>query len=140
MYTLASFFIGILFGIGLAISNMINPTKVLNFLDITGYWDPSLMLVMVAAIITSVIGFYFVKKRKKPLLGNKFYYPKAHNIDKDLIIGSALFGIGWGITGYCPGPAMAVLGTFQFEALYFIIGMVLGSLTYFALSSFKKKV
>ncbi len=138
MYTLAAFFMGLLFGIGLAISNMINPTKVLNFLDVTGYWDPSLILVMVAAIITTWIGFYFIKKRKKPLLGNKFHYPKTHKIDKELIIGSALFGIGWGITGYCPGPSIAVLGTFQFEVVYFIVGMVLGSLTYFGISKFKK--
>ena len=83
MYTLASFLIGILFGVGLVISNMINPTKVLNFLDVTGYWDPSLLLVMVSAVITTAIGIHFVKKRKKPLLGNKFHYPKKNTIDKE---------------------------------------------------------
>jgi uncharacterized membrane protein YedE/YeeE len=134
MYTLASFLIGLLFGVGLVISNMINPNKVLNFLDITGDWDPSLLFVMAAATTTTAIGLYFVRKRQKPLLTDKFHYPTKHPIDKELIIGSAIFGIGWGMTGYCPGPAITVLGTFQFEVLYFLAAMILGSLCYTGLS------
>jgi uncharacterized membrane protein YedE/YeeE len=134
MYAFFSFLFGILFGLGLVISNMSNPAKVLNFLDVTGYWDPSLMLVMIAAVATTCIGFYFIKKRKKPLLENKFHYPSTTKIEKKLIVGSALFGVGWGITGYCPGPSFAALGTTPFEVIYYIVGMILGSLTYYGIS------
>lgn len=140
MYPAAgAFLIGMLFGIGLVIANMINPTKILNFLDITGYWDPSLLLVMLAAIVITCPGYYWIKKLKKPLLGNKFHYPPVYTIDKKLIIGSAIFGIGWGMTGFCPGPAIAVLGTGQFAVIYFIGSMVLGSVFCFWFDKFTNK-
>jgi len=135
MYSIAALLIGCLFGAGLAISNMINPTKVLNFLDVTGHWDPSLILVMMAAVITTTIGFYWVKKLKKPVLIQKSYLPKNKKIDKKLLLGSALFGIGWGLAGYCPGPSFSALGIFRFEALYFLTGMIAGSIVYFLLST-----
>jgi uncharacterized membrane protein YedE/YeeE len=86
---------------------------------------------MMAAVTTTAIGLYFVRKRQKPLLENTFHYPAKHHVDKDLIIGSAIFGIGWGITGFCPGPAVTVLGTFQFDVLYFLGGMIFGSFCYY---------
>ncbi|KTD20986.1 transporter protein [Legionella lansingensis] len=132
MYSLMAFLTGILFGIGLTISNMINPNKVLNFLDVTGAWDPTLLMVMVAAVVTTFLGYQIIQKRKKPIFAETFYFPeKKKIIDKNLLIGSAIFGIGWGMAGYCPGPSITALATFNFDPLYFVIGMISGSLVYY---------
>lgn len=116
---------GIIFGCGLAISNMINPIKILNFLDVTGNWDPSLALVMLSAVIVTWIGYRFVLARSKPVLANKFFLPQKKNIDLRLITGAAIFGIGWGLSGYCPGPGITALILGSMDPVYFIIGLVL---------------
>lgn len=116
--------IGLLFGLGLTISSMVNPAKVLNFLDITGQWDPSLALVMGSALAVAALGYRFVLKRPAPALANAFQIPAKSTIDTQLILGAALFGIGWGLVGLCPGPALAVLHTGMSEALIFGASML----------------
>ena len=113
---------GFLFGIGLWVSGMANPKKVLGFLDITGDWDASLMLVMGGAVAVTLVGFRFYRT-KIPL-------PTLKDIDFPLVAGSALFGIGWGIAGYCPGPAITSLSTLSAESIVFVIAMVAGGLLY----------
>lgn len=112
---LASLATGTLFGAGLALSDMINPARVLAFLDIAGDWDPALAFVMGGAIIPMVIGYAFSKRMRTPLLDKSFFIPENRVLDSRLIIGAALFGIGWGLVGFCPGPAIAglVLGAWQ---------------------------
>lgn len=120
---------GILFGIGLALSQMTNPSKVLNFLDLTGNWDPSLILVMVGALAVTMLSFTQILKRSMPLFDKQFYLSTKTAIDKPLIIGASLFGIGWGISGYCPGPAVAGLGLGNPEALVMVFAIYLGFIT-----------
>ena len=110
---------GLLFGLGLAVSGMTDPDKVLNFLDITGQWDPSLALVMAAALAVSVPGFAWARRRQRSFTGEP--------LTARLLLGSALFGIGWGIAGYCPGPALANLARGSGEALLFVTAMLAGS-------------
>ena len=98
---------GLIFGIGLTISSMINPAKVIGFLDITGNWDPSLIFVMIGAIALCSPAFYLLKKRVKPLFSQEFEKPTIKDLDRHLIIGSSLFGLGWGMVGFCPGPAIS---------------------------------
>jgi hypothetical protein len=100
---------GVLFGAGLALAGMTNPHKVLNFLDVTRHWDPSLALVMGAAIPVSALTFWLARRRGRPLFGPRFWLPTSRALERPLWIGSALFGIGWGLGGYCPGPAVASL-------------------------------
>ena len=100
---------GLLFGAGLALAGMTNPHKVLNFLDVTGDWDPSLALVMASAIPMSALTFWLARRRQRPLLEPGFVLPTNRRLDRPLWIGSALFGVGWGLGGYCPGPAVASL-------------------------------
>ena len=121
---------GLLFGLGLAISQMNNPEKVLAFLDIFGNWDPSLALVLLAAVAVSHVGFRLTMRRPRPVLGKVFQLPTGQDIDRRLIGGSAIFGIGWGLAGYCPGPAMATLSIGGWEPLLFIATMLAGSLAY----------
>ena len=127
---LTSLLAGLVFGLGLTISGMVNPQKVLSFLDIAGAWDPSLLLVMGAAVTVTFIGYQLILKRSKPLVGSSFQVPTAKHIDRPLILGAIFFGLGWGLSGLCPGPALAALSTFSTEALVFVttmsIGMVLG--------------
>ncbi len=123
---LISLISGILFGIGLALSQMTNPIKVLNFLDLAGTWDASLILVMLGALMVTFIGFRIILKRPQPLLDAKFYLATKTAIDKPLIIGAALFGMGWGITGYCPGPVVGGLGLGNFEAVVMIFAIYAG--------------
>lgn len=132
-YFITIFLCGVLFGCGLTISNMINPNKVLGFLDVAGNWDPSLALVMLSAVIITWIGYRFVLKKKCPLLAEKFYLPEKKSIDTQLVIGSIIFGIGWGLAGYCPGPALSALGLVIMDALYFILGMITSLFIYRAL-------
>lgn len=100
---------GIFFGVGLVIAGMIDPAKVLNFLDVAGTWDPSLAFVMGGAIAVTATGYWLVGKRDQPLFESKFHLPAARDIDARLITGAALFGAGWGLVGLCPGPAIASL-------------------------------
>lgn len=130
----SAFGAGLVFGIGLWISGMANPKKVLGFLDITGDWDASLMLVMGGAVAVTAIAFRFVLRREKPLLEKTFNLPQKKDIDLPLIAGSALFGIGWGIGGYCPGPALTALSTLSSETIVFVVAMIAGGLVHRALA------
>lgn len=125
MNYIATFICGLLFGCGLTISRMINPNKIQNFLDITGDWDPSLLVVMFGALVVTGIGYKLVLRRRHPLLTEIFFLPTKKTIDKPLVFGSVLFGLGWGLAGYCPGPAVTALGLGIMDAVYFMIGMVL---------------
>ena len=126
MNKLISLLSGTIFGIGLVISEMINPQKVLGFLDIFGNWDPSLAFVMIGALIVSLPTFHIIKKKEKPLLEEKFDYSYNKNIDQKLILGSILFGAGWGLAGLCPGPAISSLALLNFYSISFVITMFLG--------------
>ena len=123
---LSQYCIGVLFGVGLIISGMSNPHKVLAFLDLTGAWDPSLIFVMLGAILIGLAGFYVVTKRSEAFFGGALHIPKKRDITKPLIIGSLIFGIGWGIAGFCPGPALVALGAGHVKALIFTIAMLVG--------------
>lgn len=127
MRNLAGLVAGIIFGFGLATSDMLNPVKVQNFLDIAGTWDPSLAFVMGGAVLVTLIGFRIILRRPKPRYDSRFYLPTRQDRSVDLLGGSALFGIGWGLTGYCPGPAIAVVFIMPGESLVFVGSMVLGS-------------
>lgn len=130
MSVLIQFAIGLIFGIGLLISGMSNPAKVLNFLDLAairaGSWDPSLMFVMLGAVTTAFIGFRLVLKRQRPLLGDTFHLPPRNDLDPRIIVGSAIFGVGWGLAGFCPGPAFVALGYGTSASVLFVIAMMTG--------------
>lgn len=117
---------GVVFGIGLAASHMIAPIKVISFLDIAGNWDPSLALVMGSAVSVAALGFALARKRQRPLIAAQFQWPAATAIDMRLLGGSALFGIGWGIGGYCPGPAIASIGFLRPGPAIFVVAMLTG--------------
>lgn len=133
--TIVALISGLLFGLGLGFSQMIDPEKVIGFLDLTGNWDPTLAFVMGGAVSVTLMTFRFILKRPTPLLSDKFYVPTRRDIDKPLLIGSALFGIGWGIGGYCPGPAITALTLGTLNPLLFVGAMIAGSLMYKWLSS-----
>ncbi|MES2858148.1 MAG: DUF6691 family protein [Pseudomonadota bacterium] len=117
---------GLLFGLGLAVSGMTDPDKVLNFLDLFGRWDPSLALVMAGALAVSVPGFAWIRKRGRSVLGEALAEAPSPRVDMRLLAGSVLFGIGWGIAGFCPGPALASL-TRGGEAVWFVLALLVGS-------------
>ena len=117
---------GLIFGLGLMVAGMANPAKVLGFLDIGGLWDPSLALVMAAAVAIAILGFTWAKKRKVSLLGQPLQLPTSNRIDRRLIGGSLLFGAGWGLAGICPGPALVLLGAGMFKGVIFVAAMVAG--------------
>lgn len=117
---------GFLFGAGLAVSGMTNPAKVQGFLDLAGEWDPSLAFVMAGAVLSFAIGARLVQRRARPIAGASFPAPAERRIDLRLLSGAALFGIGWGLAGFCPGPAVANLGALRFEALVFVPAMIAG--------------
>ena len=119
---------GMIFGVGLSVSNMINPAKVLGFLDLFGQWDPSLIFVMMGAIIISAPIFFLFRKKNKPLFADNFAMRTLKSVDKNLIIGSATFGIGWGMVGFCPGPAISSLALLNTYSVYFILSMLGGFL------------
>lgn len=127
---LASFAAGAIFGLGLVISGMANPAKVLGFLDLAGNWDPTLAFVMGGAILVAFPAFQLAKRREKPLLAEKWSLPERSDIDPRLLAGAALFGIGWGLAGFCPGPALAAIGIVPVEALIFVASMIAGALAY----------
>jgi uncharacterized membrane protein YedE/YeeE len=126
MLMIASLFCGLVFGAGLLISGMVQPTKVLAFLDIFGAWDPSLAVVMAAALAVSVPGFRLANGRSRPLLADQSFWPTRNQIDRPLIMGAALFGIGWGLVGLCPGPALESLATLSPGILVFVAAMAGG--------------
>lgn len=126
MTTLAAFFCGLLFGIGLMTSGMAQPAKVLNFLDLFGTWDASLAFVMAAALIVSSAGYAIAKQRAKPLLAPQSFWPSKTEIDARLVFGSILFGTGWGLVGLCPGPALVNLATLSPQVIAFVAAMAAG--------------
>lgn len=123
---LSEFLIGLLFGIGLLVSGMTNPAKVIGFLDIAGSWDPSLMFVMGGAVVIGIFGFRIAKARRESLFGRVISLNDFKSIDARLIVGAAIFGAGWGLSGFCPGPAIASLGTGEWKALLFAFAMAIG--------------
>lgn len=127
MRLLSAFAIGLIFGLGIAISGMINPAKVLNFFDIAGTWDPSLALVMGGALAVAIPGYRLVLGRPAPVLEDHFQLPDTRVIDYRLILGSATFGVGWGIAGFCPGGAIPALGTGN-PGVFLFVAAVIGGL------------
>lgn len=117
---------GLLFGAGLSISGMINPAKVIGFLDLAGAWDPSLAFVMLGAVAVTAIGYRTVLRRGQPMFEPRFTLPTRRDIDPSLLLGASLFGIGWGLGGYCPGPALAGLGFVGLETYAFVAAMLIG--------------
>jgi uncharacterized membrane protein YedE/YeeE len=126
MRPLAAFAAGIVFGLGLIVSGMADPSKVIGFLDITGKWDPSLAFVMVGAIAVSVVAFRLAGKRAEPVLGGPFHLPTTTEIDRRLVIGSLVFGVGWGLAGFCPAPAVVAYGAGYFKGVVFVAAMLAG--------------
>lgn len=127
-YLTAALASGALFGLGLAMSGMTDPRRVLGFLDLFGDFDPALLFVLGGAVITTFVLFRFVLRRGSPVLADSFHLSQLRSIDRRLLMGAGLFGIGWGIAGYCPGPALAGLGVASVEALWFVPAMVGGML------------
>ncbi len=119
-------FTGLVFGIGISVSGMINPAKVFNFFDLAGTWDPSLAFVMGGAVVVTFIGYRLAWRRNAPLFGAGFQSPATGAIDARLVGGSAIFGIGWGIAGFCPGAAIPALGTGRWEVALFLIAVTAG--------------
>ncbi len=126
MLMIASLLAGLVFGAGLLISGMVNPTKVVAFLDIFGAWDPSLAVVMVAALAVSAPGFMLANGRSRPLLAAQSVWPTKKQIDRPLFVGAALFGVGWGLVGLCPGPALESLATLSPGVIAFVAAMAVG--------------
>ena len=126
MPAIAALVCGFVFGWGLLISGMMQPAKVLAFLDIFGNWDPSLAVVMAAALVVSSAGFALAKRREQPLLAAQSLWPTKTDIDRPLVIGSVLFGAGWGLVGLCPGPALTNLATLSPRVIVFVIAMAAG--------------
>ena len=126
MLMIASLLCGLVFGAGLLISKMVQPTKVLAFLDIFGAWDPSLAMVMVAALAVSVPGFVLARRHARPVLAPECLWPTKTGLDQQLVTGSALFGVGWGLVGLCPGPALESLATLSPDVVVFVIAMTAG--------------
>jgi uncharacterized membrane protein YedE/YeeE len=126
MRLLGSLLIGLVFGIGIAISGMANPAKVINFFDIAGIWDPSLAFVRGGALIVTFFGYKYVLKSPAPFLGTTFHLPTRRDLDVRLLGGSVVFGIGWGIAGFCPGGALPALGTGVTEVFVFVAAMLAG--------------
>ena len=126
MPILASLFSGLVFGLGLIVSGMANPTKVLAFLDLAGAWDPSLMFVMGGAIAVGFFAFRVAAKRSRTLLGAPLCLPQPGRIDRRLLFGSALFGVGWGLAGICPGPGLVLLGAGAPEGVVFVLALLAG--------------
>lgn len=127
---LVSFAVGLLFGVGLIVSGMSNPAKVLGFLDLAGAWDPSLALVMAGAIGVGVFAFAVAKRRRTALLGDTMQLPTSREITPRLVLGSVLFGVGWGLAGICPGPALVLLGALVPQGWLFVGAMLAGMALY----------
>ncbi|WP_286175698.1 YeeE/YedE family protein [Labrenzia sp. CE80] len=128
--TLSAFAIGLVFGIGIMLSGMANPAKVLNFFDISGTWDPSLMFVMGGALVVTAIGYRLVFRMRHPLLADGFSLPNRKDLDAKLIGGSAIFGIGWGLSGFCPGGLVPALGLGRMEPVIAATAIVAGMIVF----------
>lgn len=121
-----AFLTGLIFGAGLLLSGMANPDKVLSFLDLAGAWDPSLALVMGGAIAVGLFAFTYIRGRRQSLLGEPLHLPVKKSVDKRLVLGSLGFGVGWGLAGFCPGPALVALGAGELKAVVFVAAMLAG--------------
>ena len=128
MQRLTALVSGLIFGIGLTVSGMVNPAKVQNFMDITGQFDPSLIFVMGGGVVVAIIGYQIIFKRKKPLFADLFHLPTITAIDARLLGGATIFGVGWGLSGFCPGPAIASLVFGHVESVAFVVAMAIGAL------------
>ena len=126
MKMLVSWLSGIVFGLGLIVSGMVDPAKVLGFLDVAGAWDPSLAVAMAGAIVVGSVAFFMAGRRASSLLGAPMRLPAKRQIDRRLLVGSLLFGIGWGLVGFCPGPALVALGMGEAKAWWFVAAMLAG--------------
>ena len=126
MNSLSAFFVGTLFGIGLIVSGMTDPSKVIGFLDLAGAWDPSLAFVMGGAVIVGLIAYRAARGRTKAFLGGAMHIPTARHVDRRLVLGSVAFGAGWGLAGFCPGPALVAFGAGYDKAVVFVIAMLAG--------------
>lgn len=130
MQRLSEFAVGLLFGLGLMLSGMTDPSKVIGFLDLFGHWDPSLALVMGGAIAVAFFAFTFAKKHTHNFFGGPLHLPTSDQIDKRLILGNLAFGAGWGLAGFCPGPALVSMAAGQDKALVFVLAMIFGMIAY----------
>ncbi len=130
-----AFLSGLLFGLGLSLSQMIDRERVLGFLDISGQWDPTLLFVLGGAVGVTIIAFRFVLRLPHPVFGSRFFLPTNTTIDRPLLVGASLFGIGWGIAGYCPGPGITALTLGIWNPVFFVLSAIAGSLTYRYLSA-----
>ena len=139
MRKLTALMAGLIFGLGLYLSGMTNPAKVLAFLDLAGDWDPSLALVMAGALAVSSVAFYCARRRQVSLLGAPLQIPTNRKIDRRLVLGSLLFGMGWAIAGLCPGPALALLLTGHWQVVVFTLAMLVGMLIFQGLESRGKR-
>ena len=135
MRKLTALLAGLIFGVGLLLAGMANPAKVLGFLDLAGAWDPSLALVMLAAIAVAVLPFRWARQQRLTLLDAPMQLPNKRNLDRRLIGGSLLFGVGWGIAGICPGPALAILLSGHWQVLLFVLAMLAGMLLFSVLEN-----
>lgn len=126
MLVIASLLSGLIFGLGLILSGMANPAKVLGFLDVAGAWDPSLALVMGGAVAVGLLAFLVARSRTISLLGAEMKLPTARHVDRRLVVGSLLFGAGWGVAGFCPGPGLVALGMGEIKAAMFVAAMLAG--------------
>ena len=136
MHRISEFVVGLLFGLGLMLSGMTDPSKVLGFLDLFGAWDPSLMLVIGGAIAVGFFAFAVAQKRTTNFLGGALHLPTSSQIDQRLVLGSLVFGAGWGLAGFCPGPALVSMAAGQDKALVFVVAMVFGMIAYEAAQRF----
>lgn len=126
MNRIVEFLVGLLFGTGLLLSGMTDPGKVTGFLDLAGMWDPSLAFVMGGAVLVGLMGFAVARRRTATFLGSGMHLPSRRDIDRPLILGSLVFGIGWGLAGFCPGPALVAFGAGYWQAIVFVAAMVAG--------------
>lgn len=123
---LSAMTVGFIFALGLGISGMTNPQKIIGFLDVFGKWDPSLIFVMLGSIVIHFFFYKIIRKRESPLFSMDWHVPKKSQVTPSLIVGSIIFGIGWGIAGYCPGPALTSLASLHPRAVIFVLGMIVG--------------
>lgn len=126
MIVFAAWLAGLVFGLGLLLSGMADPAKVLGFLDLAGAWDPSLMFVMGGAIAVAAVAFFVARDRTTSFLGAEMKLPTARDIDRRLVVGGLMFGVGWGLAGFCPGPALVAIGLGEGKALVFVVAMLAG--------------
>ena len=125
-HILPGLIVGLLFGAGLALSDMFNPARVLAFLDVAGDWDPTLAFVMAGALVPSALGYFVVRKMDRPLMAYEFRIPQNRAVEPQLLAGAAIFGVGWGVVGFCPGPALAALGFGLWQPWLFVAAMLAG--------------